>query len=117
MGRILGILLVAAMIGGAILTYDTKHRAERAGEAVAALKDEAAKERNTIALLRAELSVLTQPGRLQALTERFKNELGLANMEVTQIVTVDEIPTKPVAIGPVAETTAKPAVTKVHATR
>lgn len=116
MGRIFGILLVAAMIGGAILTYDTKHRAELAGEAVATLRDDAARERNTIALLRAELSVLTQPGRLQALTERFKNELGLATMEVTQIVTVDEIPTKPpVVIGSAAET--KPAAAGVRATR
>lgn len=100
MARILAILLVAAMLGGAIFTYDNKHRAELAGERVAMLRGQLNEEKSAISLLRAEWSVLTQPSRLQMLSERFKTELGLAPAEVSQMVSISEIPIRPPATAP-----------------
>jgi hypothetical protein len=115
MGRIFGILIVAIMIGGAVLTYSSKHRAEEAGDRVQAIKSEIASTQNQIALLRAEWSVLTQPARLQTLTERFKAQLGLVNLEATQIVSVDEIPMRPI-VADNSRTDAKAAETKAATT-
>lgn len=96
MGRWVNLVLVAAMIVGAVLTYDAKHDAEQAAERVQALRAQIQKEKEMIDLLRAEWSVLTQPARLQGLVERYQQELGLRAFDVRQIATIDEIPARPI---------------------
>lgn len=96
MGRIVNFVLVAAMIMGAILTYDMKRRAESAAEQVAALRAAIALEKDRIAELRAQWSLLTQPGRLQAVVEQHADFFQLEPFTPAQIATIGEIPLKPV---------------------
>ncbi len=98
MGRIFNLVLLAAMIVGAVVTYDMKHKAELAAERVATLQHDIAKEKNQIVLLKAEWSLLTQPARLQATIEQYADHFQLQPFSPDQIATVDEIPLKPGSI-------------------
>ncbi len=96
MGRIINLILLAAMIVGAAVTYDMKHKAELAAERVATLQHKIAKEKSEIVLLKAEWSMLTQPARLQATIEKYADHFQLQPFSPDQIATIDEIPLKPV---------------------
>jgi hypothetical protein len=94
MGRFLPPILIILMIAGAAWTYDTKHKAEKAAEHVRSLRTEIEAEKATMRMLRAEWSVLTQPSRLQQLTEKYKAELGLETANTSQFVTLEDVPVK-----------------------
>ena len=94
MNRYLPPILVVLMIAGAALTYDTKHKAEKAAADVASLRGQVEREKTALRLLKAEWSVLTQPARLQALVEKYQAELGLQTADVSQFVTIDDVPTR-----------------------
>jgi hypothetical protein len=96
MGRIINLVLVAIVIVGAIVTYDMKRKAETAADHVAALETEIAREKDRIAMLKAEWSVLTQPGRLQAIVEQHADHFRLVPFTPSQIATIDQIPMRPV---------------------
>lgn len=98
MGRIINVILLAAMIVGAAVTYDMKHKAELAANRVAELQSDIAKEKNQIVLLQAEWSLLTQPARLQATIEKYADHFQLQPFSPDQVATIDEIPLKPVPI-------------------
>ena len=91
-------VLIAVMVAAAAFTYNTKHRVE--GQRAELRRTEAAIrfERDTITILKADWSLLTQPSRLQKLTEIYQDELQLAPLEPRQIVGVDELPAPPVDI-------------------
>jgi hypothetical protein len=94
--RIINIALIAAMIAAAIVTYNLKHGTEQAAARVARLHAGIAKEREAIALLKAEWSVLSQPGRLQELVSRFQDHFRLQPFAAGQVATLDEIPMRPI---------------------
>ena len=94
--RIFNFLLLVAMLIGAAVTYDMKHKAEVAAAEVARLQAEIAKEKDAVALLKAEWSLLTQPGRLQSVVEKYADHFQLQPFTPSQIATIDEIPMKPV---------------------
>jgi hypothetical protein len=96
MGRIINLILLAAMIVGVALTYDMKLKAEVAAERVAALQADIARQKDQIVLLKAEWSMLTQPSRLQATIEKYADQFQLQAFSPDQIGSVDEIPLKPV---------------------
>jgi hypothetical protein len=98
--RYVNIGLVAAMITGAIVTYAFKYRAEAAAAHVAGLKSAIERERQSLSLLKAEWSVLEQPSRLQTLVERYQDYLGLQPFSLDQVATLEEIPVRPVELGP-----------------
>ena len=52
----------------------------------------------TIAAMKADWSLLTQPARLQRLVEAYSGELGLVPLEPTQIGTLAELPQRPLDI-------------------
>jgi hypothetical protein len=95
MNRIVNVVLVVLMMAGAAATYQMKHRAEQAAQRVARLNANIAKERETIALLKAEWSLLSQPGRLQSVISRYKDHFNLEPFAASQVATLDEIPLKP----------------------
>jgi hypothetical protein len=101
MARIFNLVLLTVMLIGAIITYDMKHKAEKAADRVARLESEVAREREAIQLLRAELSMLVQPARLQAVVDRHADYFRLAPFSPAQYATIDEIPMK--AVGATAE--------------
>jgi hypothetical protein len=90
--RILNLVFLALMIVGAAVTYDMKHKAEKAAERVARLEAQIAREKEAMQLLRAELSTLTQPGRLQAVVDRYVDHFRLEPFAPSQYATLDEIP-------------------------
>ncbi|MCC6982439.1 MAG: hypothetical protein IT535_04135 [Bauldia sp.] len=106
MSRFLNAGLIVAMIGGAGLTYNSKHEVEGASAAVADLRVELAQEKDALSLLKAEWSVLTQPARLQELVTLYAAELGLEPFAPAQLVAIDDIPIRPVVFGPSGTTTA-----------
>lgn len=106
MNRYLPPILIILMIAGAAFTYDTKHKAEQAAATVVSLRAQVESEKTSLRLLKAEWSVLTQPARLQALVEKYQAQLGLRTADVGQFVTIDEVPTRFIGMGPAQETTA-----------
>lgn len=98
MFRTSDIVLFALMVSAAAFTYKTKHDAEDRLSEVARLQREIGVEEETIDLLRADWSLLTQPSRLQKLAEIYQSELNLAPVEARQIAGLEDLPAKPLAI-------------------
>ena len=83
--RIFTLVLFIAMIVGAAVTYDMKHKAELAADRNAKLAAEIARDKDSIALLRAEWALLTQPSRLQALVDKYTDHFKLQAFSPAQI--------------------------------
>lgn len=94
--RIFNIVLLAVMIVGAIVTFEMKRRAEASANEVARIETEIAAQKDRLSVLRAEWSLLTQPGRLQAIVEEHGDYFQLAPFAPDQIATIGEIPLKPI---------------------
>ena len=84
------------MVVAAMLVYDMKHRVEIASVDVAKREHLIETEREAIALLKAEWSLLIQPARLQELIGRYESYFELANVGAEQIATVTDIPMRPI---------------------
>ncbi len=106
--RIFNLVLLALMIVGAAVTYDMKHKAEMAADKVARLQADIAREKDKLALLRAEWSLLTQPSRLQTVVDKYADHFKLQPFSPKQVATIDEIPLRQVpAPVPAGETLAR----------
>jgi len=92
------IVLVAAMVAAAAFTYTTKHQVEAQLAEVRKIEGRIRYEEDTLSILKADWSLLTQPARLQKLSEQYQAELNLAPLEARQIVGADELPARPVEI-------------------
>lgn len=95
MSRLLNLLFLAAMLTGAIVTYEMKRQAENSADLVSQLERDIATEKDAIQLLRAELSMLLQPSRLQAVVERYPDHFKLEDFTPAQYATVDEVQFRP----------------------
>lgn len=95
MFRTSDMVLIAVMVAAAAFTYNTKHKAEDRLAQVRKLETEIRLEQDTIDLLKADWSLLTQPSRLQRLTEVYQAELKLQPVEASQIGRLSDIPQKP----------------------
>ncbi|WP_152045942.1 cell division protein FtsL [Aureimonas psammosilenae] len=87
-------ILIALMISAAAWTFKVKYEAETTESQVAAIERKAQLERETIALLEADWSLLNQPDRLQRLAQAFKGDLALEPVLPQQIAEPNEIPEK-----------------------
>jgi hypothetical protein len=96
-GRIFNAMLLAAMVAGAAITYTMKHKAEAMANHVAQLAANIAKEREAIAALKAEWSMLVQPGRLQNVISHYAGHFQLQPFSADQVASLAEIPEKGVA--------------------
>lgn len=95
MFRTSDIILIAVMVSAAAMTYKIKRDAEVQQTAVYKIQAQIRIEEDTIDLLRADWSLLTQPSRLQRLSDLYKDQLGLQTADARQIVRLDELPEKP----------------------
>ncbi len=98
MFRTTDIVLIAVMVAAAGFTYTTKHSAEAELSKLRKLEASIRFEEETIDLLKADWSLMTQPSRLQKLAEAYKSELNLVPIEAYQITTVDELPARELRI-------------------
>ncbi|MGN8022374.1 cell division protein FtsL [Phyllobacterium sp. 22229] len=96
--RTFDIILIGLMIAAAGITYKIKHDAEKQMTEVHKIQRMIADEKDTIDLLKADWSLLTQPNRLQKLVSSFQGQLNLQPVEAQQIANINEIPkAKPAA--------------------
>lgn len=86
MFRTSDVVLLAVIFSAAAFTYKTKHEAEAMMRRISALETQIQLEKDRIDVLKADWSLLTQPGRLKRLTEIHKEALGLDVLEAEQIV-------------------------------
>ncbi|UVK46099.1 hypothetical protein BPNPMPFG_001702 [Mesorhizobium sp. AR07] len=94
MFRTSDIVLIAVMVSAAALTYKTKREAEEQLAAVQKIHAQIRYEEDTIDLLKADWSLLTQPSRLQRLAELYKSQLELQPVSARQIVGIGDLPAK-----------------------
>jgi len=100
MRRLLHILAIAALIGSALYSYRIKYDTLYLSEQVAKLKSRLQREKEAIAVLRAEWQFVNRPDRIQTLADKHLPELAPA--AVTQTVRWSEIPQRPVATDSIA---------------
>ncbi|MFC3324071.1 cell division protein FtsL [Mesorhizobium cantuariense] len=94
MFRTSDIVLIAVMVAAAALTYKTKREAEEQLASVQNIHAQIRYEEDTIDLLKADWSLLTQPSRLQKLAELYKSQLELQPVSARQIVGIGDLPAK-----------------------
>ncbi|WP_439272071.1 cell division protein FtsL [Pseudochrobactrum sp. HB0163] len=92
--RTIDIILIAAMLVAATVTYKIKHDAEKQVVEIKKIQRQIASEKDTINLLKADWSLMTQPNRLQRLVDIYQAQLKLAPVDVRQIGLFDDIPLK-----------------------
>jgi len=90
--RTVNIILIAAALAMAFALYKVKYDALASVREIRKLEAEIAHERETVNILKAEWSHLTQPGRLESLARK---HLGLDQMAADQIVRMNELPDTP----------------------
>lgn len=100
MRRLLHILAIAALIGSALYSYRIKYDTLYLSEQVAKLKSRLQREKEAIAVLRAEWQFVNRPDRVQTLADKHLPELAPA--AVTQTVRWNEIPQRPASTDSIA---------------
>jgi hypothetical protein len=92
--RTTDIALFTLMIAAAAGTYKIKAEANGKQNEIRRIERQIAFEEDTIDLLEADWSMLTQPERLQKLVEKHAGELALQPIEARQVVSVRDVPEK-----------------------
>jgi hypothetical protein len=98
--RLLHILMIGLLVGAAVWVYEIKLDSALQAERLAKLRGELRRERDVVAMLRAEWSRLDTPARIQGLAQR---HLNLKPVEVTKIDNLDKLPERPTAPRPDAD--------------
>lgn len=95
--RLLNLIVAAALILAAGYVYKSKFAATVEAARVAKLRIEIARERDRIAMLRAESAKLEAPARIEGLAQR---HLPLKPLDLEQIDTIDAVPFRPIEVSP-----------------
>lgn len=98
MFRTTDIILIAVMVSAAAFTYKTKHDAENQLADLRRTEHQIRFEKDSIDLLKADWSLLTQPSRLQKLSEIYQSQLQLQPVEARQIVDLEDLPPRQIEI-------------------
>jgi len=86
--RFVNICLVLGLVALAYVIYDVKYEARALDEDIAGLSKEIEAERDAVAVLRAEWSLLNRPERIERLAAKY---LKLAPAQPRQLVTLDTV--------------------------
>jgi hypothetical protein len=89
--KLFHVVAIGALISSAVYAYSIKYETLYQGEKLAKLKLQGQREREAIAVLKAEWQHLNRPDRLQFLSER---HLQLQPLAATQLVRFADIPAK-----------------------
>lgn len=90
--RLLHIIAITALIASAVYAYSVKYETLYYVEQVAKLKAQVQRERDIIAVLRAEWQYLDRPDRLQ---EAADQHLDLQPMKIQQLARLSDLPDRP----------------------
>jgi cell division protein FtsL len=86
--RFVNICLVLGLVALAYVIYQVKYEARALDEEIASLGKEIDTERDSLAVLRAEWSLLNRPERIERLAQKY---LKLAPIQPRQLVTLDSV--------------------------
>jgi cell division protein FtsL len=86
--RFVNVCLVLGLVALAYVIYQVKYEARALDEEIASLGKEIDEERDALAVLRAEWSLLNRPERIERLAQKY---LKLAPAQPRQLVTVDSV--------------------------
>jgi hypothetical protein len=92
------IIMLTVIVASAAFTYKVKHEAEDRLSEIRKIEAQIRFEEDTIDVLKADWSLLTQPARLDKLSKIYEGELGLKTTEAKQIVRLSELPERPLTI-------------------
>jgi cell division protein FtsL len=87
--RYLNIVPIVALVGCAVYAYSIKYETMRYSAEIVKAQHDIQRERDAIAMAKAEWAHLTRPTRIQALADR---HLDLSNIVVDQVVKVADLP-------------------------
>lgn len=87
--RIATVLAAVLMVAAAVGLYRFKDNAAEQAARIDSVRAEIARERERIAVLRAEWNYLNEPGRIQELSQR---HLELERLQARQIVSAGALP-------------------------
>jgi hypothetical protein len=87
--KLLHVIAIGALVSSAVYAYSIKYETTLEAEQLQKVKSKAQRERDAIAVLKAEYQYLNRPDRLQLLADR---HLDLQSFSVTQVVRVADIP-------------------------
>lgn len=90
--RFLHIVAITVLIASAAYAYRIKYDTLYYAEEVQKLKGKLARERDAIAVAKAEWSLLTRPDRLQRIVDQ---NLDLQVMSVNQLAKLSDLPVRP----------------------
>ena len=90
--RLIHILAICGLIASAGYAYSIKYDTLLHAEQVAKLKAKVQKERDAVAVLKAEWHLLNRPDRLQAAADR---HLELQPLNVQQLARLSDLPNRP----------------------
>ena len=90
--RFIHMIVIGVLIASAGYAYSIKYEALYQAEQVAKLKAKTQKERDAIAVLKAEWHLLNRPDRLQAAADR---HLDLQPLNVQQLARLSDLPDRP----------------------
>ncbi|MCK5932373.1 hypothetical protein SAMN06297251_104159 [Fulvimarina manganoxydans] len=97
MFKTLEVVMIAVMLAAAGWTYKIKHEAEALENQLFAVERQIKSQKEAMAILSADLTLLVQPSRLQRLAEAYQAELQLEPLKPEQIIEPDELPAPAVA--------------------
>lgn len=89
--KLLHVVAIGALVSSALYAYSIKYETTLQAEQLQKLKAKAQRERDAIAVLKAEWQFLNRPERLQALADK---HLDLQPLQITQIVRLSDIPNR-----------------------
>ena len=89
--KLLHVIAIGALVSSALYAYSIKYETTLEAEQLQKLKAKAQRERDAIAVLKAEWQFLNRPDRLQALADR---HLDLQPLTINQIVRLSDIPNR-----------------------
>lgn len=90
--RVLHLIAICILLGSAGYAYSIKYDTIYYAEQLAKLKAKIQRERDAIAVVKAEWALLNRPERLQKMVEQ---HLDLQPMNVQQLASFSEIPNRP----------------------
>ena len=91
MGRLSAFLAIMILMGSAVYAYSVKYETIVLAEQIAKHKLKISREKESIALLKAEWQFLNRPDRIQALVEQHSD---LQALQIQQIVRWADVPVR-----------------------
>ena len=89
--KLLHVIAIGALVSSAVYAYSIKYETTLANEQLQKMRGKTQRERDAIAVLKAEWQFLNRPDRIQTLSER---HLDLQAFTATQVVKASEIPNR-----------------------